>query len=319
MRVLITGAKGFVGPHLINQIAALSEKAEIIATSRKAGGPKSIGNQPALDVTNEEAVDSFISDYAPTHIVHLAGIASLAAASTNPKAAWRVHLDGTLNIAKAMIKFAPDCRLLYVGSGMVYGASALSGANLDENALLQPIDEYAATKAAADLALGAMLNKGIKVIRARPFNHTGPGQNVSFAAPSFAMQIARIEAGLQPPEIKVGNLMAERDLLDVRDVASAYATMLLAFDSIPSGTVLNVASGKGVQMRELLNCLLSLSSAEITITTDETRIRNSEIQRLVGDAKRANRLLDWMPRIDLKTTMKDLIADCRQRVAAGRQ
>ena len=113
---------------------------------------------------------------------------------------------------------APDCWLLNAGSGLVYGESAKPGLPLDESALLAPIDEYAVTKAAADLALGALARRGLKCIRFRPFNHTGAGQAGAFVIPAFAMQIAQIEAGLAEPVIHVGNLDAERDFLDVRDV-----------------------------------------------------------------------------------------------------
>ena len=167
-----------------------------------------------------------------------------------------MHLHGTLNLAREILRRAPDCWLIHVGSGLVYGESAKAGRALDENALLAPIDEYSATKAAADLALGALSRARLKCIRLRPFNHIGPGQSEAFVVPAFAMQIARIEAGLAPPVIRVGNLDAQRDFLDVRDVANAYALVMKNLERMGSGTVLNIASGIPRRISDILASLV---------------------------------------------------------------
>ena len=151
------------------------------------------------------------------------------------------------------------------------------------------------TKAAADLALGALATQGLRCVRFRPFNHSGPGQTESFIVPALAAQIARIEAGIQPPVIKVGNLQAERDMLDVRDVVRAYALAIEKSDALASGTILNLASGIPFRMQTILDKLLSFSNADITIETDPERLRPSDIPRFIGVADKAQQLLGWKP------------------------
>src|SRR5262245_24411611 len=207
MKVLLTGASGFVGRHMmLNARGIFGREVPIIATSKSGAAVSSIEQINLLDVTDRDSVISQIRRWRPRHVMHLAGISFLANANADPAAAWKVHVEGTRNLAYAILEHAPECVLIFAGSGNVYGASAASGLRADEKTPLAPIDEYAATKAAADLALGALANDGLKCIRMRPFNHTGPGQNEKFAIPAFAMQIARIEAGLQTPVIQVGDL-----------------------------------------------------------------------------------------------------------------
>ncbi len=315
MRVLVTGANGFVGPHVVSSLRHLSPQVDILATNKVACAHASIGSVNALDIVDRAAVDDVITRYGPTHIVHLAGIAAPMAAVADPRAAWRVNVEGALNLAHSILKNAPRCNLLFVGSGLVYGASARSGLALDETTLLDPMDEYAATKAAADLALGALARRGLKCIRLRPFNHAGPGQDEAFALPSFAMQIARIEAGLLPPVIRVGNLDRGRDLLDVRDVASAYTLAVAKADTLAPGTILNIASGTAYRMRDLLDRLLALSSVQISVEQDPTRMRPVDIERIAGDASLARRLLGWAPAHDIGKTLADILDDARARVS----
>jgi GDP-4-dehydro-6-deoxy-D-mannose reductase len=222
-------------------------------------------------------------------------------------------LDGTLVIANAILEKLPDCCLINAGSGLIYGDSAKSGEPLDENALLAPVDEYGATKAAADLALGALAHRGLKCIRMRPFNHIGSGQSESFVVPAFAGQIARIEAGLSAPVMRVGNLDAERDFLDVRDVAAAYALAVKNADSIAPGTILNIASGKPRKISAILDALLSHTTVEIRVELDPARMRPSDLSCVVGNAKRARTLLDWEPEQPFETTLLDVLNDQRRR------
>src|SRR4051812_46715938 len=152
MTILITGASGFVGRSLVQTMQrTLGAKATIVATARRAAEDRSIGSIASLDVRDGAAVATTIAQLRPTHIVHLAGLALVASAQSKPAVAWDVHLGGTLNIAHAVLAYVPDCVLIHVGSGYVYGASAEAAASVDERTLLAPIGEYAATKAAADL------------------------------------------------------------------------------------------------------------------------------------------------------------------------
>jgi GDP-4-dehydro-6-deoxy-D-mannose reductase len=175
------------------------------------------------------------------------------------------------------------------------------------------MNSYAATKAAADLALGAMVNDGLNVVRLRLFNHTGPGQSESFAVPAFARQIARIEAGLQQPPIQVGGLDSMRDFLDVRDVCDAYVACLRADPQ--AGTILNIASGVPRRIGDILHALLELAGRNIEIATEAARLRGSEIKTASGDATRARQVIGWSPRVAWTQTLADVLVDWRQRVS----
>lgn len=315
MRVLITGAGGFVGPHVAKALRSIyGGDITIIATSKAAAYQPDHGPFEILDVTDRHAVESVVVRHRPSHIVHLAGIAAPAEAASAPDVAWRVHVKGTLNLAHAILDKAPDCWLVNVGTGLVYGESANTGQPLNEIAPLAPIDDYGVTKAAADLALGASARRGLKCVRLRPFNHTGAGQTGAFVIPAFAMQIAKIEAGLMEPVIRVGNLEAERDFLDVRDVAAAYALVVAKSPTIESGTILNIASGTACRIGDLLEELLSLSSVRIRVEHDPARMRPSDVPRIVGDAQKARQLLGWAPKYTVEQILADVLDDCRKRI-----
>jgi GDP-4-dehydro-6-deoxy-D-mannose reductase len=318
MRILITGAGGFVGPHLVRECAArLGAEAAIVATTPAGGPVPGIGNTLPLDITEDDAVERAIRDVAPTHVVHLAAVSSLTGASGDVRTAWRINTLGTLAVAETILRRAPHCHLIFAGSGLVYGASAQSGRPLDEACLLAPTSDYAATKAATDLALGALAARGLKAVRLRLFNHTGPGQSEAFVVPGFAAQIARIEAGRQPPILRVGNLDAVRDFLDVRDVAAAYALAVRHADELPAGVILNVASGVPRSIRAVLDGLLALSPVAIDCQTDTARLRPSDTPIYVGDAALARRLLGWQPRHDFAATLASVLAYWRSTVGAA--
>jgi GDP-4-dehydro-6-deoxy-D-mannose reductase len=268
-----------------------------------------------LDVTDESAVTSAIRHFAPSHIVHLAGLAAIPAASANATVAWQIHLFGTLNLANAILKHAPDCTLVFVGSGQVYGSTARPGQPLTEEALLAPTNDYALTKAAADLAVGSLAERGLRCVRLRPFNHTGPGQSEQFVIPSFAMQIARIEAKQQPLVIRVGNLEAERDFLDVRDVTAAYARVVARSSSLAPGVIFNIASGVPRRIGDILDRLVKISGTKIIIEQDASRLRAADTPRFVGNSERARRALDWTPLFDFNETLRQILASARVDVS----
>ncbi|PSO23655.1 GDP-mannose 4,6-dehydratase [Bradyrhizobium sp. MOS002] len=312
MRVLVTGANGFVGPYFRRAMQKIAPQVEIVACGNgSAQGQVGI----ALDIRDEAAVNSLIAKVSPTHVMHLAGVSRVADAQANSRAAWDINVLGTLNLARAILRHAPRCILLSVASGEVYGLSANGCAALDENARLQPISEYAVTKAAADLAVGSLAAGGLRAIRLRPFNHVGPGQTEQYALSSFAAQIAKIELERQAPVISVGNLGVERDFLDVRDVAEAYAIAALNADEIPNGQILNIASGRAVRLSNLLDELMSMSHAKIKVQADSSRVRRSEVLRICGDASKAREILNWAPSRELKKTLHDILKDWRQRLS----
>lgn len=319
MRVLITGARGFVGPYVAEALRrAFGAEVQLVLTAKEAGEHLLFGPVEALDVTDRAAVNAAIACHVPTHVIHLAGIASPAAASADPQMSWRVHVQGPLNLAHSILDKAPDCWLFHVGSGLVYGESAKQGLPLDEKALLAPVDEYSVTKAAADLALGALTRQGLKSIRFRPFNHTGAGQTDAFAVPAFARQIARIEAGLAPSVVRVGNLNAERDFLDVRDVARAYTLAVQASNTLDPGMILNIASGIPRRMEDILKWLLTQSSVGITIERDPNRLRPSDMPRIIGDARCARERLGWTPEFAFEDTLQSVLNDARSHMLEHR-
>jgi len=302
-RILVTGSSGFVGRHLLPLLKSSFPSAEIFAER--------------IDVTNRDAVVRAVRGVRPDACIHLAAISSVVAAGHHPEPTWRVNLEGTLNIAQAVLEYAPGCRLLFASSSEIYGESFASGHPLDESALLAPMNHYAATKAAADLALGSLANDGLRVVRLRLFNHVGPGQSEAFVVASFARQIARIEAGRQPPRLLVGALDSQRDFLDVRDVGSAYVACLRVASKLPRGAILNIASGIPRRIGDILNELINISGLRPDIIPDAARMRRSEIMSASGDAARARQLLGWSPKTPWAQTLADVLTDWRKLMASN--
>ncbi|MBW4091475.1 MAG: NAD-dependent epimerase/dehydratase family protein [Proteobacteria bacterium] len=301
-RILLTGGSGFVGTHLRAALAVAYPDAAVVA--------------PAVDVRDPAALAALVAAEQPEVCVHLAAIAAVAAAGRDEETAWQVNLHGALHLANAILHHAPACQLLYVSSADAYGGTAGGAAPIDENTPLAPSNVYAATKAAADLALGSMVARGLRVVRLRPFNHTGPGQSADYVVPAFARQIARIAAGLQPPVLEVGNLDTWRDFLDVRDVCAAYIACIDRRATLEPGTILNLCSGQARRIGEVLDALLALAGVTAEVRAAPSRVRGVDIRRTFGDAARARALLGWVPAIPWARTVRDVLDDWRTRCAA---
>ncbi len=299
-RILATGLTGFSGRHLAPAVAAILPDAELVPLG--------------CDLTDAGAVAARVREVRPDACIHLAAIAAIGVAGSDPGLAWRVNLHGTLALAGALVRHAPGAALVHVSSGDAYGHSFATGVAIDEGAPLAPMNVYGATKAAADLALGALAGRSLHVVRLRPFNQAGPGQADAFALPAFARQVAEIARGSRPPVLRVGNLDPERDFLDVRDVARAYALTLARVHELPNGSILNLASGTPRRIGTLLDDLLGLAGITPTIEPDPDRMRPSDIPRAIGDASRARALLGWAPQIAWDRTLADVLADWVQRV-----
>ena len=294
-RILVTGAGGFVGRHLLPALRLILPGAELFTQW--------------VDVTDFQALAGVVSVAKPDVCVHLAAVAAIPAARQNPDHAWTVNLHGTLNLANAIKLHAPACVLVFISSADGYGASFRAGTPLNEEAPLAPLNVYGATKAAADLALGAMAQDGLHAIRLRPFNHTGPGQSDEFMVAAFARQIARIRLGLQEPVLNVGALDPYRDILDVRDVCTAYAISVAQAKSIAPGTILNLASGTPRRVGSVLQQLLLVAGVDAEIKTDPARLRPSDIPMACGDAAKARGQLGWAPAIPWEKTLQDVVED----------
>jgi len=304
-RILVTGAEGFVGGHLLPALTAAFPGAALFGLQ-----------DTRLDVTDRDAVFAGIARLQPDACIHLAGISAIAAAGADPARAWAVNLFGAINIAEAILAAAPACRLIFISTAEVYGASFRPGLPVDEAAPLNPMNLYAATKAAAEMALASLAAGGLRLLRLRPFNHTGPGQAAAFVVPAFAGQIARIEAGLQPPIISVGALTPERDFLDVRDVCAAYVAALRHFDDLPKDTILNIASGQATSIANILEQLLGHATCQITVTEDPAKLRKVEIPRALGNPAAAARHLHWRPAHHLPETLLTVLTHARATITA---
>jgi GDP-4-dehydro-6-deoxy-D-mannose reductase len=305
-RILVTGGDGFVGRYLVPALAtALPLDHEIVVGILNNNSLLPVGEtrRVELDVTDAAQVCAILAAEQPTHVFHLAAIAAVRTAQLQVRQTWSVNFGGALNMALGVAETVPQCRLIYCGSGQVYGGNFRLGRAVGESTALDPIDAYGASKAAADLMVGQMAKQGLRAIRLRPFNHTGPGQREDFAVPAFAAQIARIERGEQQPVIRVGNLTGRRDLMDVRDVVDAYVRAILRFDELEPGCALNIASGQAISIGEILDILLSLSTKKIRVEPDAERMRGSDIAVMIGDAGLARRVLDWAPRLSISETL----------------
>ena len=243
---------------------------------------------------------------APDEIYHLAGVTRPALGSV--REFYDVNLYGTLNVLGAAKMV--EASVLVVSSAYVYGRH---NEVLTEEAQLRPVNAYGSSKAASDLATIGYALDGLRVVRARPFNHSGPGQSPDFVLPTLISQLARIEAGQAPPVLKLGNLDTIRDFSDVRDVVRAYPLLL---EHGQNGEVYNLASGVGTSVRELAKRVLRSSKVPVRLETEPSRVRGTDIPFLVGNASRLREATFWEPAYTLEQTLQDMLALERERVGA---
>jgi GDP-4-dehydro-6-deoxy-D-mannose reductase len=324
LRLLVTGAGGFVGRHLLPMLRRDFPRATLIAALRSSDdvGPNGTGlgvdETVAFDLLQPDAMAPMLRAARPDGLVHLAAQASVSASFADPMASWRANLLGTLALGEAVLREAPGCRFVLASSAEVYGLSFRAPVPLDEQAPMRPANPYAASKAACDLAIGEMALRGLDAVRLRAFNHTGPGQSENFVVAAFARQIARVEQGLQAPRLRVGALDRWRDFLDVRDICAAYAAALRGpgggAAASEAGLALNLASGATRRIGDILYALLSRSRAHPQVEVEATRLRSTDVERMTGNAVRARAMLDWMPAVPWDTTLDDVLAYWRHRV-----
>jgi GDP-4-dehydro-6-deoxy-D-mannose reductase len=315
MRFFVTGISGFVGTHLVDRLLAEGHDVTGVALEGWTNGLDSFrarGLDPAavaaLDVRDVTGLRRAIAAARPEGIFHLAGLAFVPRAQADPRLAYEVNLFGTIALLEAVRAEVPTARTVVVTSGEVYGRQERPGP-IDETAPLRPVSPYGASKAAADLAaLQAHLGHGLDVVRARPFNHTGPGQSPIFVCAEFAAAIAAAERLSGPTRLRVGNLDSERDFSDVRDVVRGY---LALFERGRAGAAYNVASGRATSVRAVLDALRAASPARIEIEVDPAKIRASEVPRIVASIASIGGDTGWRPEIPFEQTLADLLAFAR--------
>ena len=315
-RLLVTGGAGFVGQQLLPELQKHWPQASLHATARQvADGLDEQGVcWHSLDLRQPQAVTNCLAQIQPDTVIHLAAQANVGQSFAQEQTTWDINLQGSLNLYAALKATTPQARLLHISSADVYGASFKSGTPLDETSLLQPLNPYAASKAAADLAAGVLAaTSSLHVIRARPFNHTGPGQAESFVLPAFAAQIARIEAG-QQTTLQVGNLDAMRDFMHVQDLVQAYIALLNHAEQITSGEVFNICSGQAVSIQSLLDQLLSQARQPIQPVQDPQRLRPSDIHQVSGSYAKLARLTGWSPQTTQAQLLQDLLQSWRHKI-----
>jgi GDP-4-dehydro-6-deoxy-D-mannose reductase len=304
--VLVTGASGFAGSHLLEHLAASHD---VVGWARSTPPPEvaSLARWQRIDLLDRDAVNAAIRELEPASIFHCAGFPQVAESWGDTTAPLAVNVLGTHRLIDAVRLAATPCRLLVTGSAHVYAPSTKP---ITETHPVGPASPYALSKLAQEqLVLRAAAEDGIDVVVTRSFNHTGARQKPSFVAPSIARQIALIERGQLEPVIRVGNLDAERDLLDVRDAARAYVALM---EAGVSKTVYNVASGVSRPVRAILDALLSRARVPIRVETDPAKMRANDIPVLVGDARRLRAATGWEPRISFDQMIDDLLAYWRR-------
>ncbi|MNS22421.1 GDP-6-deoxy-D-mannose reductase [compost metagenome] len=312
--VLVTGGSGFVGPYLIAALEAANRPVVALghAPERVAGAPWPPAVSPTwvdVDLRDRSAIDRLIADVQPAEIYHLAGLSSVADSFADPAPTYEVNVMGTLYLLDAVRRFARDSRVLSISSAEVYGGLT---SPLTESCPFYPANPYAASKVAAEMiAVEQHRSHGLQVIRARAFNHTGPGQLARFVVASFAKQIAQIEAGRQAPVMGVGNLSARRDFLDVRDVVDAYVALMGHGEA---GRAYNVCSGRAVAMQDILDGFLAEAKVTITVEVDPALVRPVDVPELVGSHAALSAATGWAPRIPLRQTLADVLAYWRWKV-----
>ena len=311
--VLVTGAAGFVGGNLLNALGSDEPDATIVAWRRPPAGRRKAAaagghaahnssvQWQAVDLLDRETVDRAIASLRPSSVYHCGGVADVGGSWHNTLRTLEINVRGTHHLLDAIRNARLDTRILIPGSALVYRPSTRA---ISEEGPIGPVSPYGVSKLAQEMLGQQFANEGHAVLLTRSFTHFGPGQDVSYAASSFANQVARIEAGEIEPVIRVGFLDARRDLTDVRDTVDAYRALMAR--GAP-GRPYNICSGRAHQIRDVLDGLLRQSRVSVDVVVDPARLRPSDNPLLVGDPGLIRREIGWQPRISLDQTLGDLL------------
>ncbi len=316
MKALITGITGFAGSHLAEFL--LTEGCEVFGTRRvrsPMGNLAQVADKLTLvdcELADATAVRDAVKAAQPDLIFHLAAQSFVPASWAYPGFTLFNNIGAQLNVFQAVRELKLEPRILVACSSEEYGRAEEKDLPLNEDSPLRPLSPYGVSKVAQDM-LGHQYHAsyGLAIIRTRAFNHTGPRRGEVFVTSNFARQIAEIELGKREPVVYVGNLTAQRDFTDVRDVVRAY---FLACTEGEPGEVYNICSGEAVSIRQILDTLLALAQREVEIKEDPARLRPSDVQVLRGDATKLTQATGWRPQIKLRQTLADLLEYWREKL-----
>jgi len=315
-RALITGITGFAGSHMAEFL--LKKDIEVYGICRWRSNRENIIHLSdklkliEADLLDSHSLGSLMFEVRPNLIFHLAAQSFVPASWTSPAVTLETNVIGSANLFETIKRAQLDPVIQIACSSEEYGLVKSEEIPIKETNPLRPLSPYGVSKIAMDyLGYQYFKSYGMKIIRTRGFNHTGPRRGEVFAESSFAKQIAEIEKGLRQPIIYVGNLEAQRDYTDVRDMVRGY--FLAATEGEP-GEVYNICSGKAWKIGDVLDYLISLSKVKVKVKKDPTRMRPSDVPILIGDNTKFHRQTGWEPKIPLEKTFRDLLDYWRERV-----
>jgi len=310
VRVLVTGGGGFAGRHVMKDLSAAGHT-PICFDLKPPENPESVQTITG-DLRDADKLQKTLRDLRPDACIHLGGIAFVPMGWTDPKLVFSINLIGTINILEACRLASPETRLLVVTSAEAYGREARDHALKEDDPML-PSNPYAISKMSADLtALLYARRYAMPVMTARPGNHIGPGQSEHFVATAFAEQLIRIALKQTEPKMKVGNLETKRDFTDVRDVVRAYRLLI---EKGRIGQAYNIAEGQHVRIQRILDGLCEIAGVHPEIEIDPARYRPTDTTPSI-DISKIKRDVGWKPEIPFEDTLRDVLEDCRQRLAS---
>ena len=324
-RIFITGATGFAGRHLIEELKARERRGRRAARLEITGTcyPERPDQCPgltagdsgvkllSLDLRDAGGVAAAVAEAQPDRIFHLAAISQVRASWAKRRETIETNILGTFHVFEAARMHTPSARILFVSSSDVYGRQNPGRMPLRETVRLSAASPYGFTKISGEALAGFYVrSEKLPIVIARPFTHTGPGQSPDFVCSDWARQIAEIENG-KPAVIKVGNLDVRRDYSDVRDVVRAYVSLI---ERGKPGQAYNICSGESPSLRVILRMLTGFSGIRVGVEVDPGRFRKADIPLLAGSRAKITRETGWKPRFDLETTLRDLLEDWRRKI-----